>query len=606
MSFDPPCATMAGESNRLSGVCSELELLAEELTYLAKARDRVGAGVLKLYRHVLYTSVEPSRSGAPADRTVEAPFGASFPELSLSFSSLPQPSTKCDPKTPSSARSRMGDLDSVRHGQLQLPCGSMDRSCSPSFDSSSAASSPVLSPSVGGALSTWLGIPMHLFSPATSPWDHRSPATSRNSSPMQSGRSPSRGQASFRASPPRSPRSPRLWPPHGRKVAFGGGVATAVPAACDGAADQPFGEVHLRPRAKTADSPTTSNVTDAWAAEVLSRLQARVQNMQRDPRELFRRFRSDSSHDLCDDVWHAEDMYRLVRTFEPDVEPSQLDRIWRALNKEEGDVFTLDEFRQLCGPRAPPVPFAGLGADWGLELGVGHSRSLNAEERRNRRLLGHRLGRAVGRLTADMRHQLHQLTLQSHAMARQDFVGVCESFALALSQEEALRLFQLTSKGNAATTVNSRVFERLFRASVSGAPPEEIPWAEETLMAAGIAARSDGGDPLAVSLARLGGADDAAEAADVRKVLGRHLFLLEENRWETLLIALDKRFDGRLLLEPLAQWAAGIGVAENVEVLDMNRLPALDPDAMSSGSGGSCSLEKDEIAIRRLSHLLSG
>merc|ERR1712187_528847 len=68
----------------------------------------------------------------------------------------------------------------------------------------------------------------------------------------------------------------------------------------------------------------------------------------------------------------------------------------------------------------------------------------------------------------------------------------------------------------------------------------------------------------------LGGNEGTAEPQGLRELLSAHS-PLDEERWETLLLTLDKQPGGKVLLEPMVQWAAGIGVS-NDDVLVVEKV----------------------------------
>jgi len=341
-----------------------------------------------------------------------------------------------------------------------------------------------------------------------------------------------------------------------------------MPTFLDDDSCSPVSQTVARRRAKT-DAPP-SNANDALAFEVLARVQFGVQKRRRDPRELYRCFQSRPPGDLHHDEFLEQDMRRLVTTIDPDLQPAQLERVWRAMGKEDGDVLKFDEFLVFFGPCAPPVPFSWHPLPCNMSDVEPERAQSGPGELRIQQLLFFRLGRAIIHLSSDEKHDFNTKADEFPVMSREEFVALFGAFRLALAQEEAEALFLLTC--GEAETIERQCFERAACIATTEEMPTQLAWAAETLAMAGVAARSGGGTPLAVSLVGLGGADDAAEAVDLRCLLGQHLTLHEDNRWEVLLQALDKRFDGRVLLESLAQWAAGIGTGEHVQVLDMNQL----------------------------------
>merc|ERR1719282_166373 len=178
----------------------------------------------------------------------------------------------------------------------------------------------------------------------------------------------------------------------------------------------------------------------------------------------------------------------------------------------------------------------------------------------------YRLGRSMKRESAALNQLLRsssggrgstQYLRDDRGVDLHELLQVCQRYSLPISQAEVILVVcRYENDGFVAV----EVFEEALRVA-SEAPPPEVAWAMQTFASIGVAARSEG-QSLAAQLMSLGeGANDStADPRHLQDVLATHTQMAEE-QWDALLTALDKQSDGRVLLEPLVQWAAGMGVS---------------------------------------------
>jgi len=215
-----------------------------------------------------------------------------------------------------------------------------------------------------------------------------------------------------------------------------------------------------------------------------------------------------------------------------------------------------------------------------------------AEERRTRLLL-YRLGRALredssGQLRKDLMRESSpsRRAAQSSPLAGEnEIMQVFARHQVHLARSEVASLLGLRSSSGALGP--SMIADAM---KIAESIPPEVPWAQQAVASASLAARADSATPLATQLATLG---QAADAQSLCAVMGKHMEL-DEDGMETLLLVLDKKSDGKILVEPLVQWAIGIGfatqaaAAQIVSMQDM--LDSLDsPWGEESGSSSPAS-----------------
>jgi len=203
------------------------------------------------------------------------------------------------------------------------------------------------------------------------------------------------------------------------------------------------------------------------------------------------------------------------------------------------------------------------------------------DDRQSRTLL-YRLGRAARDSLAARQDLLKQRGPNARGgtgISLQELLQLCSKHQIPLSRAEVVALFW---RYQVDEGVYGDVFEEAIR-NGELEPPPEMTWAQQTIAAAGVAARTEG-QQLAIDLVQLGGADATAETGGLRELLARHT-PLDEERWNALLLALDKGHDGKVLLAPVVQWAAGIGMFDS-EVIVAEPMPDEDFNAHVIVPGG--------------------
>lgn len=309
-----------------------------------------------------------------------------------------------------------------------------------------------------------------------------------------------------------------------------------------------------------ADEPVER--AECWADEVLKRIRNAIERSLRDPREVFYRCCASGSP-----VMVQADLGRVLQAFEPDLPDMLHKRLWHSLGKEPDDELSYDEFLRFFGPRAPPPPpppEVDEESNVGLESVAAPNGSTNShrvsvarnsgDERRARVLL-FRFGRALRNCS-----DVIPSSRYTECLSVRHLLQLCVDHRVPLSRAEVVSLFWLYACNG---VVHAEIIGAALDA-VSMPPPPEIPWARQAVASAGVAARSGGGQPLAGALATLG---EDVDAVTLRQLLAQHS-PLDDQRWETLLLAIDKQPDGKVLIEPLVQWAAGIGVSDEEVFVD--------------------------------------
>lgn len=324
------------------------------------------------------------------------------------------------------------------------------------------------------------------------------------------------------------------------------------------------------------------------------------------------------------------DLSRVLQAFKPDLPETLHARLWLSLGKEQSDTLTYDEFRDAFGPRAaPPPPVLPLSRGRSSEAfdegantmdsflspsgnSVSSTTSVSSApedrspaDQRRARVLYHRFGRAVVReenLKADllrMRSPRRSLggTPTAPGLNTQDVLQAFYRHGGALSKGEVESFMWLWSHDGSLRPEVVKGAE----AEAETVPPE-VPWARQAIASAGVAARADGAVALATLLAGLG---QVAEPQEIRKLVQPHSSLDEEG-WETLFLTLDKKYDGKVIMEPLVQWAVGIGVGGDqvapqvITVNEMFASPQGSPrseagESNASSFGDEASLPREEL-----------
>jgi len=153
-------------------------------------------------------------------------------------------------------------------------------------------------------------------------------------------------------------------------------------------------------------------------------------------------------------------------------------------------------------------------------------------------------------------------------LTHKELAKECRRLQIPLSKQEVEDLFAGwtdTRLPDLCAVMTPEVLTRVLAVS-DGAVPDDKVWLRRAVAAAGVIARSSGSGPLSTRLARIGGSSLCAHPVEVRNVFLELEPFDEEATWRRALVALDKKEDGQILIEPLVQWAAGMGVTETVVV----------------------------------------
>lgn len=346
---------------------------------------------------------------------------------------------------------------------------------------------------------------------------------------------------------------------------------------------------------------------DTWAAEVMSRIRLVLERSLRDPREVFYRYCLDGQ-----DFMYRGDLSRMLKAFEPDLADALHLRLWSHLGKDgEYDALTYEEFRKLFGPCMSPPPHVTLpgseasrssspssmsdaspvrrssfsswnDSDMNTACFSDASRNNPLDERRARVLL-YRLGRALkadtsGQLQRDLTREKKRKSMTNPGASVQEVLQIFMRHRVLLARSEAVALLWMhTGTGLLRPDVAQVVREALEAVE---SPPPEVSWAQQAIASAGASRTGDSTLPLATALAGLG---VAADAQDLQELIGKHS-QLDEDSWETLLLVLDKRTDGKILVEPLVQWIFGIGLVASREVHVVSVQDMFEDSPRNSGS----------------------
>lgn len=317
---------------------------------------------------------------------------------------------------------------------------------------------------------------------------------------------------------------------------------------------------------------------EVWQHEVLGRIWDSMQRSRRDPRELFFTFCS------SDRMWSRADLDRVLQEFEPNTSEVFRKKLWQGLGKSDGQKISYDEFQRACGQSSliPEMSDQSLSnidcSDYSLEVPATTSSpkaaaidhflfatgspkgslfnrrsSKNIGERRGPVLL-YRLGRVMV-FKPGLQKELLKAT--SHGgLSMPAFLTICGNHKVPLSRAEVVALHHMYKECN---VLPAKVIDEALQAGQARPPPEVLS-SMRLIASAGQAACSEGGTALANALARLGCGHEFADAVDVQELLIQHALLEEQGLWDELLLSLDKTPEGRVLLEPLVQWSAGVGL----------------------------------------------
>jgi len=294
-----------------------------------------------------------------------------------------------------------------------------------------------------------------------------------------------------------------------------------------------------------------------------------------DPREVFHRHCEDTFAGMSEDEFIS-----MLNSLAPGLSSSLATDTWEAFDKDPEGRVSYQAFSKACMhvrsqslmPRGsiaqPHIRESVADTDREEPAVVLTEPPGPTEDEIKQRLLAYRFGRAL-KTDSDSTEAFLDSCDELEGFTLKELMQECRRLQVPLSKREMEDLFQLwtgSRPSDQCALIRPEVLRSILAVS-DGKAPEDYAWLRRAVAAAGIFARSIGGTPLGMRLARIGGTKLFAEEAQVRNIFWDLEPLDEDVAWQRALLALDKREDGQIMLEPLVQWAAGIGVAD-AEVLE--------------------------------------